>query len=586
MTAMTKLPESWPNILDCSKNGIVLINNTGVILFYNKAAKIIFGEPIDEDVVGRHINKIKPDAWPDLKTVIKTGQPQNKKKITHAGVTIITNRSPVIKDKKVVAVLTVFQDISEYDAMISELRGYTTLNKELEAIFESSYDGLYIADGNAKTIRVNKAYERITGLSAEKLIGRNMQSLINEKVFNYSVTLEVLKKKKPITIMQQVKGGKQLIVTGTPIFDEKNEILLVVTNVRDITELNKLRAQLEDTRRINSRFYQTLQEHDGIEHVLQEMVIKSQAMIQVVKKAMKVANAETSVLLLGESGVGKSMLARIIHQMSLRKNDPFVKINCGVIPESLMESELFGYEKGAFTGALQSGKAGLIEAAHEGTVFLDEVGELKLNMQVKLLEVIENKTFTKIGASHSSKVNVNIIAATNRDLKKMIQDGTFREDLYYRLNIVPICIPPLRDRKEDIPSLVHNILEKFNRQKKINKRMTPDAVDMLIRHNFPGNVRELVNVVERMIIMSEGDKIGIADLPSEIRKKEQDISTISSRKGSLKEILADIESQIIADTVSRCSSSAEASKELNLHPTTLWRKMTRYGIKSNIAFMQ
>ncbi|MDX2439894.1 MAG: sigma 54-interacting transcriptional regulator, partial [Desulfobacterales bacterium] len=449
-----------------------------------------------------------------------------------------------------------------------------------------SYDGLYITDGNAKTIRVNKAYERITGLSKEKLIGRKMHSLVNENFFNCSVTLEVLKKKESITIMQQVKGSKQLIVTGTPVFDEKNEILLVVTNVRDITKLNTLLAQVENTKRINSRFYQTLQEHDGIEHVLQEMVVKSQAMIQVVKKAIKIANAQTSVLLLGESGVGKSMLARIIHQMSPRKDDPFVKINCGVIPEALMESELFGYEKGSFTGALQSGKAGLIEAAHGGTVFLDEVGELKLDMQVKLLEVIEDKIFTKIGASHSTKVNVNIIAATNRDLKKMIQNGMFREDLYYRLNVVPILIPPLRDRKEDIPVLIHNMLEKFNRQKKIYKRMTPEAVDMLIRHNFPGNVRELGNIVERMIIMSDGDKIGLADLPSEIRRNTQTISTISSQKGSLKEILSDIESQIIKDTVSRCSSIAEASKELNLHPTTLWRKMTRYGIKSNIASMQ
>ena len=586
MNAIENLHVSWPTILNFSKNGIVLINNEGVILFYNRAAKAIFGEPLDEDMAGRHIAEIKPDVWPDLKSIIKTGHPQYKKKITHSDVTIIANRNPVKKDKKVVGVLSVFQDISEYETMISDLKGYNRLYKELEVIFESSYDGLYITDGNAKTIRVNSAYERITGLSKKDLIGRDMHSLVDEKVFDYSVTLEVLKKKESITIMQHVKSGKQLIVTGTPVFDEKNEILLVVTNVRDITKLNNLRAQLEDTRRINSRFYQSLQEHDGIEHVLQEMVVKSQAMIQVVKKAIKVAKAETSVLLLGESGVGKSMLARIIHQMSPRKDDPFVKINCGAIPESLMESELFGYEKGAFTGALHSGKAGLIEAAHGGTVFLDEVGELKLDMQVKLLEVIEDKTFVKIGSHSSTKVNVNIIAATNRNLKKMIQDGVFREDLYYRLNVVPICIPPLRDRKEDIPVLVHNILEKFNKQKKISKRMAPETVDMLVRYGFPGNIRELVNIVERMIIMSEEDQIGLADLPAEIGKDAKTISAISTQEGSLKEILADVESQIIKATVSRCSSIAEASKELNLHPTTLWRKMTKYGIKNDIAFMQ
>jgi len=583
MNVIENLPESWPAILDASKNGILLINNKGVILFYNRAAKIIFGDPLDEDVVGRHITDIKPDAWPDLKNSIETGRSQYKKKITLYDVTIIVNRSLIRKGEKVIGVLSVFQDISEYETMISELQGYNRLNKELEAIFESSYDGLYITDGNAKTIRVNCAYERITGLSKKDLIGRDMRSLVDEKIFDNSVTIEVLKKKESITIMQQVKGGKQLIVTGTPVFDENKEILLVVTNVRDITELNTLRVQLEDTRRISSRFYQSLQEHDGIEHVLQEMVVKSQVMVQVVKKAIKVANAETSILLLGESGVGKSMLARIIHQMSPRKDDPFVKINCGVIPESLMESELFGYEKGAFTGALHSGKAGLIEIAHGGTVFLDEIGELKLDMQVKLLEIIEDKTFMKIGSHNSIKVNVNMIAATNKDLKKMIRNGTFREDLYYRLNVVPICIPPLRDRKEDIPALVHNILAKFNKQKKINKRMTPETIDMLMRYGFPGNVRELANIVERMIIMSEEDQIGLADLPIEIGKGSKTIPVISTQQGSLKEILAGIESQIIKVTISRCSSVAEVSRELNLHPTTLWRKMRKYGINSNIA---
>ena len=354
----------------------------------------------------------------------------------------------------------------------------------------------------------------------------------------------------------------------------------MVTNVRDITKLNTLRGQLEDTKRINSRFYQTLQEYDGIEHALKEMVIKSQAMIQVVKKAIKVARAETSVLLLGESGVGKSMLAGIIHKMSPRKDDPFIKINCGVIPDSLMESELFGYEKGAFTGALQSGKAGLIEIAHGGTVFLDEIGELKLDMQVKLLEVIEEKTFTKVGSQHSTKVNVNIIAATSRNLKKMISEGSFREDLYYRLNVVPISIPSLRQRKEDILPLTLNILKKFNKQKKLKRRLAPETLDMLAGYDFPGNVRELVNIVERMVIMCEENQIGLADLPSEIMKKDGSIPKFTSHQGSLKKILAGIESQVIKETVSRCDSIAEASRELDLHPTTLWRKMTKHRIKN------
>jgi transcriptional regulator with PAS, ATPase and Fis domain len=361
---------------------------------------------------------------------------------------------------------------------------------------------------------------------------------------------------------------------------------LVVTNVRDITQLNTLRSQLEESRRINSSIYQTLQEHDGIEHTLEKLVIKSQSMIQVVKKAIKVAGAETSILLLGESGVGKSMLAGIIHKMSPRKEGPFIKINCGAIPYSLMESELFGYEKGAFTGALHTGKAGLIEIAHQGTVFLDEVGELKPDMQVKLLEVLENKTFKKIGSTQSTKIDINIIAATNRDLKTMIKDGDFREDLYYRLNVVPISIPPLRKRKEDILPLVINVLEKFNKQKKLKKSFLPETLDRLRKYNFPGNVRELVNIVERMIILSDGDQIIVEDLPESMKEEQGSGRYLNVLQGSLKERVADVEARIIQEALSRCKTISETSKELNLHPTSLWRKMVKYGIKKDFAKMQ
>ena len=578
------LSEFWPTILDSSPNGIIIVNDQGEILFYNATAKFLFARSITkEDMVGRHIIEFRPEIWPDLKEVMKTGRAQLKKKTVLGDITIIANRSPINKDGKIIGALLSFQDISEYETIISELKEYNSLYKELEAIFESSFDGLYITDGNANTIRVNSAYEKITGLLKKDLMGRNMHDLVEEKVFDYSVTIEVLEKKKPITIMQKVLGGKQLIVTGTPVFDENDEILLVVTNVRDITQLNTLRSQLEKSLRINSSIYQTLQEHDGIEHTLEKLVIKSQPMIQVVKKAIKVAGAETSILLLGESGVGKSMLAGIIHKMSPRKEGPFIKINCGAIPYSLMESELFGYEKGAFTNALHTGKAGLIEIAHHGTFFLDEVGELKLDMQVKLLEVLENKTFKKIGATQSTKIDVNIIAATNRDLKTMIKDGHFREDLYYRLNVVPILIPPLRERKEDILPLIINVLEKFNKQKKLKKSFLPETLDRLRKYDFPGNVRELVNIVERMIILSDGDKIVVEDLPESMKEEQGNGRYLNVLHGSLKERLADVEAHIIQEALIKCRSISETSRVLNLHPTSLWRKMVKYGIKKNIA---
>ena len=580
------LPGLWPHVLNSSPNGIMLLDDKGEILYSNNGARLIFDRSVGiKNFVGRHISEIREDSWQALKVMFKTGKPQLKHKLKLGDATIIANRCPVKIGDQLLGALLVFHDISEYETLISELKGYTRLNTELEAIFESSFDGLYITDGQAKTIRVNSAYEKITGLAKQNLIGRDMHSLIKERIFDHSVTLQVLEKKEPITIMQKIRGEKQVIVSGTPVFDETGEILLVVTNVRDITKLNTLRSQLEKSRRINSGFYQSLQEHDGIEHALDKMVVKSQAMIQIVKKAIKVARAQTSILLLGESGVGKSMLAGIIHNMSPRKEGPFIKINCGAIPQSLMESELFGYEKGAFTGALSTGKAGLIELAHTGTVFLDEVGELKPDMQVKILEAIEDKTFKKIGAHCATKIDVNIIAATNRDLKTMIQQGHFREDLYYRLNVVPIAIPPLRERREDIPPLVINVIEKFNKQKKLKKSIEHETLDLLSRYHFPGNVRELVNIIERMIVLSDNNQIRPEDLPSMIRDQQSNHQDISLAKGSLKEIITDVETRVIRDRLSKLGSVSKTARELNLHPTTLWRKMTKYGIK-DIASMQ
>ncbi|MGB3210398.1 MAG: sigma 54-interacting transcriptional regulator [Desulforhopalus sp.] len=562
---------------DASHNGIMVINCEGTILIYNKAAKRIFNFG-DVDLVGSSIKDIRPFAWIDMEAIIKTGQPQIGKKIVLPEATIIANRTPIFAEGKIVGVISVFQDVSEHEKIVAQLHNYQKIHKELEAIFESSYDGIYVADGNATTLRVNKSYERITGLSRENLIGKNMESLVADQVFDHSVTLEVLQKKKPITLMQQVKSGKQVIVTGTPIFSENNQISFVVTNVRDISELNELKMQLDEVRKMSSFFYQSLQEYREVDHAMQDLVVKSQAMIRVVQKAIKVAKVEASVLITGESGVGKSMLAKLIHKMSPRKEQPFVKINCGAIPQSLMESELFGYESGAFTGALSTGKTGLIEAAHQGTVFFDEIAELKPEMQVKLLEVIEEKQFKRIGSTKSTTVDVHIIAATNQNLSEQIRDGNFREDLYYRLNVVPIFIPPLRERREDIPALAESILERINHSRKLNKQIEPVVLELLRQYDYPGNVRELINTIERMIILSEGESLVSTDLPSEIRTYCTLHNDIIAEQTPLKEALENYESQLLQKVLEKSNNINTAARMLKIHPTTLWRKMTKFNL--------
>ncbi|MEJ2491673.1 MAG: sigma 54-interacting transcriptional regulator [Desulfuromonadales bacterium] len=421
-------------IINATHNGIMILDSNGIILCYNSAAARIFDENPAE-IKGRHFSEVRPEAWEDLRHVLKTGQPQIGRKLSLPKATIIVNRNPIIMNGKAVGTISVFQDISEYEAIITNLQGYQTLHRELEAIFESSQDGLFITDGNANTIRVNQAYERIAGLSRDSVLGRNMKDLVAEGVFDFSVSLEVLQKNGQASMLQNIKGGKQVMVTGTPIFDAEGKIELIVTNVRDITELNLLRSELEDSRLLTNRYYQSILEREEMDQMFKDIVVKSNEMVKVVHRAVKVAGWDTTVLIRGESGTGKSTLARAIHQMSARKEFQFVKINCGTIPESLIESELFGYEKGAFTGAAEQGKAGLIEAAEGGTLFLDEIGELKPDVQVKLLEVIEEKTFTRVGGIKRLDADVRIIAATHRDLKEMMRSGKFREDLFYRLSV-------------------------------------------------------------------------------------------------------------------------------------------------------
>jgi PAS domain S-box-containing protein len=571
-------PDNFHSLcFDASHNGIMVIDREGVILIYNTAAKRIFSFG-DVDLVGRHIQEIRPFAWEDMKGIIETGQAQIGKKIVLPEATIIANRTPILNEGGIIGVISVFQDVSEHEKIVAQLNKYQKLNKELDAIFESSYDGIYVADGNANTLKVNKSYERITGLDRRQLIGKNMKSLVADHVFDHSVTLEVLKKKKPITLMQQVGGKKQVIVTGTPVFSDDGEISSVVTNVRDISELNELRVQLDEVRRKSSFFYHSLQEYHEVDHAMQDLVVKSQAMVRVVQRAIKVAKVEASVLITGESGVGKSMLAKLIHKMSPRKEQPLVKINCGAIPPSLMESELFGYSRGAFTGALTDGKLGLIEAAHKGTVFFDEIAELKPEMQVKLLEVIEDRQFKRVGSTSSTVVDVHIVAATNQNLTEQIQRGLFREDLFYRLNVVPINIPPLRERRDDIAALAETILEKFNRSMHLRKNIDPVVLELLRQYDFPGNVRELINTIERMIILSERNTLAVGDLPADIRSSSAVHSGVISEQTPLKEALENYESRLIRTVLERSHNLNQAAQLLKIHPTTLWRKMTRYNL--------
>ncbi|KOA20362.1 transcriptional regulatory protein ZraR [Clostridium homopropionicum DSM 5847] len=447
---------------------------------------------------------------------------------------------------------------------------------ELDAVIESSYDGIYVTDGNANTIKINKAYETITGLKRENMLNRNMHDLVKEGYVSKSGTLIVLKTKKSATIIQDFKSGKRVLISSNPIFDKYGNITMVVTNVRDVTELYELEEELAKNKKLTEKYYSEIEAMRAQLLTKSDLVAEDKKTIDLLEVVKRVSKVDTTILLLGETGVGKEEVAKYIHKNSLRSDKNFIKINCGAIPENLIESELFGYEKGAFTGANREGKMGLFEVADGGTMFLDEVGELPLNVQVKLLRVLQESEIERVGGVKPIKVDVRIIAATNRDLEEMIVAKTFRSDLFYRLNVVPLTIPSLRERREDIIPLVQYYLSKLNSKYKLKKSFSAEAIKAMYNYNWPGNVRELKNMVERVVVMSSCDKILKSDLPISNHVNAIETSINCGEICNLKDAVEKVEAELITKAFNKAGNVREAAKILGIDAATFVRKRKRY----------
>jgi PAS domain S-box-containing protein len=445
----------------------------------------------------------------------------------------------------------------------------------LDTVFDSSYDGLWICDRNLKVIKINKASARINEVNPEEVIGRNIMDLVAEGMFDKSVTAEVLRKKTSVTMLQTVKGKKKILVTGNPIFDENGEISHIVTNDRDITELDRLRNQLHETQELARGYASKLAELELMGVDLSSMIIKSPKSERTLQVTIRAAQSDSTVLLLGESGVGKGLFARLIHKNSRRSSAPFIRVDCAGIPESLIESELFGYEKGAFTGARNEGKPGLFELASQGTLFLDEVGEIPLPAQSKLLSFLETRESMRVGGTTTRQLDVRIIAASNRNIEEMVDRKEFRKDLYYRLNVVPVRILPLRERQDDIFPLILHFLDKFNGEAKKTRSLAPETIDILCAYDFPGNVRELANIVERLVVVSDQNRIEAEELPSELRYHASHAANVSVILGGrpLREAVKDYEAGLVQNAVKRFGSQREAARALQVSQGTISRKM-------------
>ncbi len=567
-------------IINSTHNLIVSVDKEGRINIFNRAAEQVLGMRAEE-VKGKKIIDVVPTS--KLLHTVSTGQAEPLQKIEIGSRCFISNRSPIKKEDKIIGAVAVLQDISEMESISLELETVKSLNRELDVIIDSSFDGLYVTDGGGVTIRVNKAFERMSGLKAEAIIGREINSLVPDKIFSPSVTAEVIKKQKPATILQETMTGRTTLSTASPVFDEEGNLFRIVANVRDITELKELERKLEKTEELKKRYENQLKAYNPENNHYSRVVASSYKMRDLISLTTKLGEVDSTVLITGESGVGKELIAEMIHSNSNRKEGPFIKVNCGAIPENLLESELFGYEPGSFTGAAKEGKSGLFELAHKGVVFLDEIGEMPFNLQVKLLRALQTREIIRVGASKSKHINMRVIAASNRDLVKMVQEKTFREDLFYRLNVIPVHVPPLRDRKEDIPPLIQHFTDIFNRKYNKNKYIVTEIIEVLQNYSWPGNVRELENFIERLLVITPGNRITIRDIPASYIEAGSSVGSKVNITGllTLKDAVETVEKQLIEQAVMQYKTTRKIAKVLQVNASTISRKAAKYNININ-----
>lgn len=574
----------YHDIFQNTSNGAIVTDEKGIITHINHRSEKFLN--ID---ARKHVGKPAIDILPLTGKVIHqclhTGTEIYGHQILGKKADIILNVAPILRRKKIIGAVCTFQELSLFEASAKRLASFRKLNLQLDTIFNASSDGIWVCNGQGIVIAINRASEILNGLKAKEVIGRSVDDLIKRNVFDQSVTRLVLDSGCRKTIMQHIaKTDKYLLSTGTPVTDDNGEIFLVVVNERDITELNQLRRKIDKNLEITKKYKEKLADLSLLELQRNEIIAESDKMRQVLLMSLKLSRIDGSnILILGESGTGKGLLAKLIHKNSNRHKNPFVEINCAALPENLLEAELFGYEKGAFTGANDKGKIGLFELAQGGTLFLDEIGDMPLTLQAKLLKYLDDKIIRRIGGTQSTKVECSTIAATNQDLKALVKQRKFREDLYYRLNSFTLQIPPLRERPDDLAGLIRFYLNKYNRKYNSTKKIDAGVIQAMEKYPFPGNVRELKNVIENAVVMSDKDLIDNF-IPFGFWINESSLDSIKAGDPDKNLRLADhlrkVERRILLQAKERCRSTREMASVLGISQPSVVRKLNRHKLQT------
>lgn len=568
-------------IFNATNDGMVVIDKFGKVILFNRRAEEIMGVKRDE-AIGKFVVEVIPHSR--LPHILETRRIEsNQEMILGNGKKIITTRIPIIEENgTLIGAFAVFKDITEVVNLAEEITDLKEIQTMLQAIIHSSDDAISVVDENGRGLLINPAYTRITGLTQEQVIGQPATTDISE---GESMHMKVLQTRRAVrgVAMRVGPNKKEVIVNVAPII-VKGKLKGSVGVIHDMSEMKSLSRELSRARQLIRKL--------EAKYTFEDIIGKSDEMTLAIEQAKLGAKTPATVLLRGESGTGKELFAHAIHNASDRKYNKFIRVNCAAISESLLESELFGYEEGAFSGAIRGGKTGFFEEANNGSIFLDEIGELSANTQAKLLRVLQENEIIRVGGTKPITINVRIIAATNVNLEKGIAKGTFREDLYYRLNRMPIHIPPLRKRKDEIPLLCERLIQKINRDYGRNvEGITQAALLQLMGYDWPGNVRELENILGRAIIFMNYYEtlIDVHHLPELKNKKSgHEINSTNESESftldrSLSEMMEEYEANIIQQTLTRLKGNKTlTAKTLGLSVRNLYYKLEKYNLEKNI----
>ncbi|EMI12209.1 transcriptional regulator [Bacillus stratosphericus LAMA 585] len=563
-------------IFNATNDGMIFINmDEEVVLFNRSAAKMVGCS--QKDAIGRHIREVIPNT--KLPDILRSREPEfNQKQFLNQQIQIVTTRLPIIDDAgRMLGALSIFKDITDAVELAEEVTNLKEVRTMLEAIIQSSDEAISVVDEQGKGILINRAYTKMTGLTDKEVVGKPAGADISE---GESMHLKVLETRRPVRGVRMKVGPnkKDVIVNVAPVIVD-GILKGSVGVIHDVSEIQSLTNELNKARQL----IRTLE----AKYTFEDIIGESEQMLVALEQAKLGAKTPATILLRGESGTGKELFAHAIHNESDRKYNRFVRVNCAALSETLLESELFGYEEGAFSGARRGGKKGLFEEANQGSIFLDEIGEMTPSTQAKLLRVMQEKEIVRVGGTKAIPVDVRVITATNVNIEKAMAEGKFREDLYYRMNRYPISIPPLRQRLEDIESLSKRLIQKINLDYGRNvSGLTDRALHRLRSYSWPGNVRELENVLGRAMIFLNPqeewiDEAHIAFMESdEHEEKEQQELAVSQFEGeTLSDAVEAFEAQLIKQTLEKHQfNRTKTAKTLGISIRNLYYKMDKYQL--------